>query len=103
MIEQLLTRLSVKQQIEFHRQIDLLLAQPEVALENEDKIDEEFIGICQQILFELIGPIAPILIQEALIYSNNNLTQFVETLAAEIPDTELRLEFQQRIFNLSAD
>ncbi|MEA5593192.1 CHAT domain-containing protein [Rivularia sp. UHCC 0363] len=103
LVERLFTRLSVTQKIEFQRQIDLLLAQPE-ALEDENKIiDREFIRICEQILAEIIGPIAPILIEEALNLDRQSKTAFVETLASEIADPLLRLEFQQRISNLAAD
>lgn len=100
LIEQLLTHLSVTQKIEFQQQVNLLLEQPRTNSEDEQEeiIDEEFIRRCEQLLTDAIGPIAPVLIQQALSSDNQNPITFVETLAAKILDTESRLEFQQRVF-----
>ncbi|MFQ4144877.1 CHAT domain-containing protein [Chlorogloeopsis sp. ULAP02] len=103
LVERLLPHLSFSQQVEFQQQVKLLLEQSEFTLEDsedlvdeQDKIvDEEFICVIEQILAEVIGPIAPILIQQALSLGNQNPTTFVETLAAKISDPQLRLKFQQ--------
>ncbi|MCP6761969.1 MAG: CHAT domain-containing protein [Fischerella sp. CENA71] len=105
LVERLLPHLSSSQQVEFQQQVNLFLAQSEVTLEDfedlvgeQDKIvDEEFIRKSEQILAEVIGPIAPILIQQALSSGNQNPITFVETLAAKISDPQLRLKFQQRV------
>ncbi len=100
LIERLLTRLSSNQKIAFQQQFNLLLAEAEVSLEDEqvEILDEKFIRRCEQLLIEAIGPIAPILVKAALSSDNQNPTKFVETLAAKIPNPQLRLEFQQRVF-----
>ena len=99
LVEGLLIHLSSNQQLEFKKQVDFLLTQPKAGLEDEDTqiIDEELIRRCEQILLEVIGPMAPILIQEALRSNRRNYSKFVEALAAKIPDRQFRLEFEQRV------
>ena len=102
LVEGLLVRLSANKQLEFRQRVNLLLSQPRFAPDDsEDKatqlIDEELIHRCEQILFQVIGPIAPIIIQEALDLDNKNPTKFIENLAAKIPDPQFRLEFEKRI------
>ena len=100
LIKRLLVRLSLTQQLEFQKQIDLLFAEPTDTSEDEDAetIDEEFIRKCEQILVEVIGPIAPIIVQEVLILDNQSPKNFVENVAAKIPEPEFSLEFQRRMF-----
>ncbi|MEM7553544.1 MAG: CHAT domain-containing protein [Cyanobacteria bacterium P01_A01_bin.84] len=100
LVERLLTRLSATQQLEFQEQVNFFLSSSQVNSENEEEsiIDEEVIRQCSLLLTEEIGPIAPLIIEEALSLYSKNLTKFVETLAAEIPDPESRLEFERRIF-----
>ena len=99
LMERLLTRLSSNQKADFQERVNLLFPEPETAPEEEDDIlDEEFIRKCEQILIDIIGPIAPILIQEVLSSGSQNCTMFVEALAAKIDVPQLSLEFERRAF-----
>ena len=99
LMERLLTRLSSNQKADFQERVNLLFPEPEIAPEEEDDIlDEEFIRKCEQILIDIIGPIAPILIQEVLSSGSQNCTMFVEALAAKIDVPQLSLEFERRAF-----
>ena len=99
LIERLLTRLTVIQKAEFLEQVNLLFAQPEAEQEEDenDILTEEFIYECEQILTQIIGPVTPMLIQEALSLDNQSRQKFVENLAEKIPFPELRTEFEQRV------
>ncbi|MEL7240887.1 MAG: CHAT domain-containing protein [Cyanobacteria bacterium J06573_2] len=99
LIERLLTRLTVTQKAEFMEQVNLLFAEPENELEEDesDKLTEEFIHECEQILTQIIGPVTKMLVQEALSLDNQSRANFVENLAAKIPFSELRSEFLQRV------
>ena len=98
LMERLLNRLSSNQKVDFQQRVNLLFAKPETDTEDEDDIiDEEFICKCEEILTQIIGPVAPLLIQDALSSGNKNRTIFVEALAAKISIPQLRLEFQQRL------
>jgi len=92
LIEQLLTRISSNQKADFQARVNLLFAEPE-----EEILEQEFISKCEQILIQIIGPIAPILIQQALSYSNQNRKIFLETLAKKISPAHLSIEFERRI------
>ncbi|MEM6402896.1 MAG: CHAT domain-containing protein, partial [Cyanobacteria bacterium P01_D01_bin.116] len=94
LMERLLNRLSSNQKVDFQQRVNLLFAKPETDTEDEDDIiDEEFICKCEEILTQIIGPVAPLLIQDALSSGNKNRTIFVEALAAKISIPQLRLEF----------
>lgn len=109
LIEKLLPYLSASQQIEFQQQINSLLYQfPETPPENNqdspntknllDKqnkqiIDPEFTQKCQEILTQIVGPIAPILIQQVTNQGNQSCGEFIAALAAKIPDPQLRTKF----------
>ncbi|MDY6902713.1 MAG: CHAT domain-containing protein [Cyanobacteriota bacterium] len=99
LIEGLLTRLTVIQQAEFLEQVNLLFAQPEADPEEDenDKLTEDFIHECEQILIQIIGPVGPMLVQEALSLDNQSRKTFVENLAEKITFPELRAEFERRI------
>ena len=61
-------------------------------------IEAEFVAICQKLLTEYIGPVAPIVCKKTLA-KNANLTreQFVEILAKKISDPQQAKEFQQAV------
>ncbi|MGD1859608.1 MAG: protein kinase [Leptolyngbyaceae cyanobacterium] len=60
------------------------------------RLSPEFIHNCQQVLTRCIGPMAALLLEDALAdYSHLNQRDFVTQLAAEIPDPRKAHEFQQ--------
>ncbi|WP_052754350.1 CHAT domain-containing protein [Calothrix sp. 336/3] len=114
LLEQLLPYLSTSQQVDFQQQVDLLFHQinPKESIlfveEAGDIVDEEFIRKCQQVLTEVIGPIASILMQQVLNssdshsgYVNSDRHKLVEALAAKIPDSQLRSKFYQEICQIN--
>lgn len=65
---------------------------------NSLPVEAEFIAVCQKLLAEYIGPVAPIICQKTLA-KKPNLTRakFVEILTKKISDPKQALEFQQAI------
>ena len=65
---------------------------------NSLPVEAEFIAVCQKLLAEYIGPIAPIICKKTLA-KKPNLTraQFVEILAKKLSDPNQALEFKQVI------
>ena len=63
---------------------------------NELAVEAEFVNLCQKLLAEYIGPVAPIICKKTLA-KKANLTreQFVEILAKKISDPQQAKEFQQ--------
>ncbi len=61
-------------------------------------IEAEFVAICQKLLAEYIGPVAPVVCKKTLA-KKANLTreQFVEILAKKISDPQQAKEFQQAV------
>jgi serine/threonine-protein kinase len=56
---------------------------------------------CEQELTAVIGPIAPLLVQEA-IASATSLEQFVDCLAAHIPQPQVAARFKAHLLNLQS-
>ena len=63
---------------------------------NDLAVEPQFVAICQKLLAEYIGPVAPIVCKKTLA-KKANLTreQFVEILAKKISDPQQAEEFQQ--------
>ena len=63
-------------------------------------VEEEFIDVCQTILTEYIGPVAPVICKKTLAKKPQlTRTQFVEILAKRISDPQQAQEFQQTLLN----
>ncbi len=61
-------------------------------------LSEDFIERCQQVLARCVGPMAPLLLEDALAdYAHLPQRDFVTQLAAEIPDPKKAQEFQQQL------
>ncbi len=59
---------------------------------------ESFVKRCERELSDLVGPIAPLLVQKILIASPQiSNKELVESLAAQIPDQEEAVKFQQHL------
>ena len=101
LVENLLVHLSPQKRIQFQQEVDLLLVQPEVISteEKDETLNREFICKCERYLIEAVGPIAPILIQQALNSDNMNPRRFVEALTVSIADSKIREKFQQQVFD----
>jgi eukaryotic-like serine/threonine-protein kinase len=118
-VEQLVENLSVylpaKQQREFERQVEAIEVEPTAKsqpLANRNKssnsqisnnlaqsaLDTNFIQRCEKILIDLIGPIAPILLQKVL-RSGSQISELelVNMLANEIPDPQKAADFCRRL------
>ncbi len=102
LIENLTLHLAKHQQREFHTKA--LLLQVEATTLPEAKPDllsnDRFVRQCQQYLADLIGPIAPLIVQKALTTSPQiSRTELVKILAAEIPDPQTAIKFQQQLLS----
>jgi|GEM_PF-3351675 len=102
LVENLALHLAKHQQYEFQK-IALLL-QAEAATPPELQPDllsnDRFVRQCQQYLADLIGPIAPLIVQKALTTSPQiSRTELVKMLAAEIPDPQTAIKFQQQLLS----
>lgn len=63
-------------------------------------VEEEFVDVCQTILTEYIGPVAPIICKKTLAKKPKlTRTQFVDILAKKISDPQKAQEFQQALLN----
>ncbi|MCF4966953.1 serine/threonine-protein kinase [Nostoc sp. CMAA1605] len=64
-------------------------------------LSESFIAECERELVNLIGPMGKFLIQKTIKSAGLSISriQFVKTLAANIPDSQQALQFQQRLLN----
>lgn len=64
---------------------------------NKSVIDHSFIQQCERELADLIGPIAGFLVQKVMkSHSQASTAEFVQILAAEIPDPQKAVAFRQR-------
>ncbi len=102
LVENLALHLGKHQQHEFCTKA--LLWKEETATSPEVNPDllsnDRFIRQCQQYLADLIGPIAPLIVQKALTTSPQiSRTELVKILAAEIPDPQTALKFQQQLLS----
>ncbi|KAB8330754.1 sensor histidine kinase [Scytonema tolypothrichoides VB-61278] len=67
-------------------------------------IDENFLYQCQQQLMDLIGPFAPLLIQETLhTWAEISPLELVDEIATKIPDAQVAAEFRHRMYLWSQD
>ena len=77
-----------------------LTSEPEVSSDPKSNkvLDPEFVQLCHQELAYFIGPMASLIVEETLSYNNSfSPASFVETLAQQIPNAELRTKFKQRL------
>lgn len=60
--------------------------------------DKVFVDLCQQILIQLIGPIAPLLCQQTFAQNPHiEQSKFIELMAQQIPDAKRVTEFKQQL------
>ncbi len=107
LVENLAIHLPPHQRLEFKKQAMSLLQastqQPQTKSANSttlkhQAIDPTFIRQCERELANLVGPIATFLVKKALkSHPQISLTELVKTLAADIPDSQKALKFQQRL------
>lgn len=108
LIDNLALHLDEEQQIEFKQKAMFLLkeanSKPEIKLnklpsEAPQPIDNNFMHQCEQVLADLIGPIASFLVQEAVkTYPQVSRLEFVKILVGKISDEPQKvLEFQQHL------
>jgi serine/threonine protein kinase len=107
LVENLRLYLSQQQQVEFEKQVMLIMQNttqetttnlPEIPIQKQPTINENFVRQCEKELANIIGPVARFLVQKAL-ESDPEISpdQLVEVLAEEIPESEQARYFQQRL------
>lgn len=60
-------------------------------------LDVAFIQQCREVLLQIIGPIAPLLLQKALAQHPHSPLQLVKLICRQLPDAETVHEFQTRL------
>ncbi len=105
--QELLSYIPAVQQPEFEKRVAFLFDPTPSELKtireylpnlSYQSINESFLHECEQQLIDLVGPIAPLLIEETLESSPGiSRSELVETIAAQIPDAQVAGEFQQRM------
>ena len=109
LIEKLTEYIPLQQKAQVKNQVKVILEssdiaiQPQLAksatvLEQKQSIDNNFINKCERDLIYLIGPIANFIIEEIL-QSNPQIsvTEFVDKLAQNVPDSGMAEEFKKRV------
>jgi serine/threonine protein kinase len=114
LIDNLALHVVNNQQTQFKQEAMLLLEKPTNPPENisqnlsqkvqpiiNSDIDDVFVRQCERELLNLIGPIARLLIQKAIKSSNLAISreEFVKIIAAEVPDAQTAMQFQQRLLS----
>ncbi|MDF5733830.1 MAG: serine/threonine-protein kinase [Rhizonema sp. PD38] len=107
LVENLMLYLSGKQRIEFKKKAVARLQQNLTRTQAKSSnsptiknqaINTSFLKLCEEYLAEIIGPIAPALIQEALeSHAQISPEELVNSLAKEIPNSKKAQEFSQRL------
>lgn len=109
LIEKLTDYIALQQKTHFKNQAKVILESSEIAvqpqlaksptvLKQKQSIDNNFINKCERDLIYLIGPIANFIIEEIL-QSNPQIsvTEFVDKLAQNVPDSGMAEEFKKRV------
>jgi two-component sensor histidine kinase len=111
LIAELLCQNPVSQSTELEEQVTLLFESPASQVKSTGEyvtklnhqtqiIDDSFIYQCEQQLMNLVGPFTPLLMKETLKSSLGvSRREFVEAIAAKIPDVSVAVEFQQRMYS----
>jgi serine/threonine-protein kinase len=74
---------------------------PAASMNEPSRLSPDFMAHCRQVLTECVGPMASVLLEEALEdYAHLGPSDFVAQLATEIPDPRKAQEFQQRLQQL---
>ncbi|MEB3359845.1 MAG: SulP family inorganic anion transporter [Synechococcales bacterium] len=67
-----------------------------IGLEEPSTAEQRFLDLCRQCLTTYVGPIADLMVQDAIAkHPQASPEQLIQLLAAEIPDGERAMEFQQ--------
>jgi serine/threonine-protein kinase len=115
LIDNLIVHVAQFQQTQFKHEAMLLLDEstiptattptqnlsPKVQQVIPSDIDDAFVVQCERELIDLIGPIARLLIQKAIKTSNLAISreEFVKILAAQVPDAQKAIQFQQHLLS----
>lgn len=110
LVDNLLLHLPQNQHLEFQRrsiaslQKELIVqTQPRVPIPPTLKaqaINDSFVNRCQQELTDLIGPMGTLIVQRTIrSHPQFSLEEFVETLAAKIPNPQKATEFRRRLLS----
>jgi serine/threonine protein kinase len=111
LIDNLSSHLTASQQTEFKQKVISFLDEPTIKYENTainvpqkpqpaiNNINDSFVRECERELLNLIGPIATLLVQKAIksVSAATSHAEFIQILAAEIPDAQKALQFQKRL------
>lgn len=108
LIDKLSSHLTANQQNEFKKKVTSFLEEPTTKYENtapslpqkpQPNINDSFVRECERELLNLIGPIAKLLVQKAIKSSSarTSRTEFIQILAAEIPDPQKAMQFQKQL------
>lgn len=103
LVEKLTLYIPAAQRSEFKQRVKFLLDSSAIKPANlrhlpnssNQLLDEHFINQCEGALTIAIGPIAPLIVQQALESSPQTLAELIETLAAKLPDAQAAAEFQR--------
>lgn len=105
LVENLRLYLTHHQQVEFEKQVMLVMQDTaekfhtgSIKTKEKKKISESFVRQCQEELSDIVGPVATLLLQKAL-ESNPEISpvQLVHALAEKIPEPEKARHFQKRL------
>jgi two-component sensor histidine kinase len=112
LIEALAHYLPGEEQLKFKQQVAIALkettqpkSQPDTSVSNNQKSQpnkdmskQDFAQLCERELSDLVGPIAPLLVQKTLLaFPQISNEELVKTLTAQIPDAQDALKFQNRL------
>ncbi|WP_414581308.1 protein kinase domain-containing protein [Scytonema sp. PCC 10023] len=112
LVENLRLYLSKQEQVEFEKQVMLLMqdtagklhtTSTERQSKEKQKINENFVRQCEKELADIVGPVATFLVQKVLeSYPEISPARLVQMLGQEIPEEENAYKFQQRLSNINS-
>ncbi|NMG09621.1 serine/threonine-protein kinase [Brasilonema sp. UFV-L1] len=105
LVENLRLYLTQHQQVEFEKQVMLLMQDTaekfhtdSIKSKEKKKISESFVHQCESELSDIVGPVATLLVQKALVsHPEISPVQLVQILAEKIPEREKARHFQKRL------
>ncbi|MEM7716958.1 MAG: caspase family protein [Cyanobacteria bacterium P01_A01_bin.68] len=107
LVEKLADYISLPGKTQFKDRAQAILELPTISTQSElaksstteyQSVNANFISKCQSELIYLIGPMANFIIEDILqSHPQFSVTEFIEELAQNIPDSKIAIEFKQRI------